>query len=256
MRRVRTATPRSRAHRWPADGPFLHRAGRFLVGWLLVPAIIGLFSALLRAMTSVPGSRTVLSLDAGVFAFLVGMGAFCLAYVFLPRPTRAYVVAHELTHALFARLHGSRVGAIDIQDDRGSIRISQPNTMTLLAPYFFPLYTVLLIGIVTLAAVLFPRTDIRIPALGLIGLSWGFHFCFTVNSLLQHQTDIERCGYLYSYTLILFLNLVVLAVGLVAATPLTVIGFLGIWKTEALRAFATLGSTLVRLHDRAWSWVK
>jgi hypothetical protein len=91
--------------------------------------------------------------------------------------------------------------------------------------------------------------------MSLLGISWGFHFCFTVNSLLQHQTDIERCGYVFSYALIVFLNLVVLALGLVAATPLTAKAFARLWRTDTVRAFGAFRDTLLLLHDRVWSWL-
>lgn len=244
----------TRAARWPADGPVALRVFRFLLGLLLVPASVGLLRALWRAATLESERPTVLSLDTGVFVFLAGMGAFCLAYVFLPRPTRAYVLAHELTHAIFALLHGARVRDVRVRDDRGSVRISHSHTLTLLAPYFFPLYTVVTIGLVTLAGLVWPSRAVEVTGMALIGISWGFHFCFTVNSLLQHQTDIERCGYVFSYALILFLNLLVLAVGLVAATPLTARAFARLWRADTGRAFGALSDTLIFLHDRAWGW--
>jgi hypothetical protein len=252
-RRPRICAPEGQAPRWPSDAPRSHRLLRALTGVALAVPAFGLARALPRAAALARGSNTVLSLDVGLMAFLVGMGLFSLAYVALPRPTRLYVLGHELTHALFAWLQGARVRDLRVRDDRGSIRISHAHWLTLLAPYFFPLYTVLLLLALLLLSAFVPITPYRTGTLGLIGVFWGFHFCFTVNSLLQHQTDVQRCGAVFSYALILLLNLVVLGFGLVIASSLTGRELLALWGAETLTLLRTVGRTLVALHDRLWS---
>jgi len=224
-------------------------------GLMLVPVSLALGRSLLQATTAETGHLTVLSLDAGVFAFLAGAAAFCLAFLLLPRPTAAYIFAHEFTHAIFAWLHGLKVRNLKVGADHGSIQIERPRSLVLLAPYFFPLYTSLAILLAALLLWVWPLQGLQIGALALIGVTWGFHFCFTVTSLLQHQTDLERCGYIFSYGLIFSLNLLILALGLVAATPLTLREFGQLWRADLTETFATLRDTFVNLHDYFWSLV-
>jgi hypothetical protein len=66
-------------------------------------------------------------------------------WFFLPHPVKTYVVAHELTHALWGLLCGARVSHLRVSEGGGSVRLSKSNIVITLAPYFFPLYTILVI---------------------------------------------------------------------------------------------------------------
>ncbi len=253
--RKKPATRHRRPLLWPAEGSRWRQTLRMAFGLLLVPVSIALGRTLLRAATAETNRLTVLSLDAGIFAFLAGAGLFALAFLLLPRPTTAYIFAHEFTHAIFAWLHGIKVRNLKIGTDHGSIQIEHPRSLVLLAPYFFPLYTAVAIVLTALLLLIWPLQGMEIATLALIGMTWGFHFCFTITSLLQHQTDLERCGYIFSYGLIISLNLLVLALGLVAATPLTLRQFGQLWGADLTETFATLRDTFVNLHDYLWSRV-
>ncbi len=221
----------------------------FLLGLAIVPAAVGLGRALLFAVGEVRGTARILSLEAGVFAFLAGFCGFSLMFVLLPRPTRVYVFAHEMTHALFARMQGARVRHVEVGSDRGSVQLSRTHLLTLLAPYFFPLYSVLLTLVLAALAHWLPVAGLRIPGLALLGVSWGFHFCFTIGSLSQHQTDLDRCGYVFGYAWIAFLNLVLLACGLLAANAFAPEPFRVLWYESTLQSYAAVWETLLR-HAR------
>ena len=51
------------------------------------------------------------------------------------------------------------------------------------------------------------------------GAAWGFHFCFTVNALLQYQTDLDAYGFFFSSVVLALLNLAVLGGALAAVCP-------------------------------------
>ena len=225
---------------------------RLLLGFALVPAIIGLGYALVGGASEAKGATTVLSLDSGIFAFLAGFCGFSLVYVFFPISPRAYIWAHELTHALFARLHGARVRDLSVEEDCGSIVLSKKHLLTILSPYFFPLYTVGVILVLLLLSFFVPHTHLRIPGLALLGVSWGFHACFTINSMMQHQTDLEYSGYIFSYVFVTLLNLIVLAIGLLVTTSYPVLDFLLLWRDHSAQAYTKLWATVFAYYNRIW----
>ncbi len=226
-----------------------------LLGLALGPAIVGLARALLEAVIELEGPSSFMSLDTGIFSFVAGFGFFLLTYVFLPRPTRAYVWAHEITHVLFARLHGARVKDMSVRREEGSVVLSRTHLLTLLAPYFFPLHTVLLTLLLLALSPLIPPERIRIPGFALLGVFWGFHACFTINSMLQHQTDLERSGYVFAYALIVFLNLVILAVGFLVVTSFPLRTFLLLWLDQTTEAYAMFWHVAGRNLRRLRQWL-
>ena len=207
----------------------------FMLGVLLLPSLWALVRALVGGRFF-GGGKNLLALVGGIALFV-------LVYFLLPRrsrPTRAYVLAHELTHALFGWLDGARIGRIRVAKESGSVMLSKTSLLTLLAPYFFPFYTVILIVLVGITACFVSLAPYRLWIYGLIGVTWGFHLCFTLSTLLQHQTDISRSGYLFSYVAILYLNLVVLTCGLLVATPASGLDFLRHWWDMNLRTYLGL----------------
>ena len=221
----------------PSRRPIWSRILRFVIALLLWPAVVGLGIALWHGILSIHSGRTILGINADVMAFFLGIILYAVTFVALPRPSRLYVWGHELTHAFFGLLHGASIGKIRVKEDSGSVRLSHINTLILLAPYFFPFYTILVILVIGIAACFLPLGPYRPWFVGIIGFSWGFHLCFTVSSLLQEQTDISRSGHFFSYTLIILLNLLVLFLGLVAVSPLDILWFLSIAARDTLHAY-------------------
>lgn len=171
---------------------------------LLFPAVVltqVLWDLLLAARTNI---NVMFPLPA--VALIVGGGAWLVIFVFCSPPLRSYILAHELTHALWGMLMGARVGRIRVKADHGSVTLSKTNFLITLAPYFFPLYTcvvLLVYGVLYLFLDVQPYT---LFWLGLIGFTWTFHVTFTINALLQRQTDIEQQGRIFSYAFVYVTN--------------------------------------------------
>ena len=89
---------------------------------------------------------TYSSLPVSAWAFGIGFFLWVALYFLLPRPIRTYVLAHELTHALWAWLTGSHVSRMKLSKNGGSVVVSKNNILITLAPYFFPLYTMMVIA--------------------------------------------------------------------------------------------------------------
>lgn len=207
------------ARRGPSPGLL---AALFALAFAMVPAVV----AAIRAVRWVEVARstntaTVLGLSVPVGAFLAGVLAFSALFLARRVPTVAYVAVHELTHALFGLLFGARVTRLRIGDEHGSVDVSRPNAIILLAPYFFPLPAMALL-------LLFGAASLFVPLAGTVagtvcaavaGAAWGFHLCFTLNALLQRQTDLDAYGFLFSAVLLALLNALLLFLTLVALTP-------------------------------------
>ncbi|MBN1558453.1 MAG: hypothetical protein JW951_09955 [Lentisphaerae bacterium] len=193
---------------------------RFLAGLLLVPVCVAATRTVAALVQSLrPASLAALPPPA--WALLAGFGFWLFLYATLPRPVRTYVLAHELTHALWGWLMGSRVSRLRVSADGGSVTLSKTNVWITLAPYFFPFYTMLTIAGYGVLSLFFNVQAYALFWLGLVGFTWGFHFTFTLSTLARHQSDVLLYGRLFSYTLIYLLNIVGIAFWIVAVSGAT-----------------------------------
>ncbi|MCX7869556.1 MAG: hypothetical protein N2322_06345, partial [Terrimicrobiaceae bacterium] len=75
--------------------------------------------------------------------FSMGVALWMVAFWGLPRPMWLYVFGHELTHALWVLALGGRVHEFRVTRAGGHVVADRTNTWIALAPYFFPIYSVL-----------------------------------------------------------------------------------------------------------------
>jgi len=196
------------------------------MGILLLPLCVAAGRAvfgLLKDLHSTNGS--LIPLPAA--AVLIGIGLWLLVYFLLPRPVRSYILAHELTHAIWAAILGERVLSMKVSRSSGSVTLSDSNFLITLAPYFFPLYTFLVMVAYPLAGLFLDMAPFRLVWLALVGFTWSFHVTFTIASLCVRQPDIRECGYVFSYALILLMNILVVGVGITAVSPARLEDFAG-----------------------------
>ncbi len=179
---------------------------KFLLALLLLPLVPATVMALARLLAeTAPGSLFALPAEAWW-----GLGGFILwiiLFLALPRPVTAYVLAHELTHAVWAWLLGARVSRLRVSSRGGSVCVSHSNWIITLAPYFFPFYTCLVLlahALVGLWADTSPYTALW---LALVGFTLAFHVTFTIEALSRTQPDVLEHGRLFSYTVIALINL-------------------------------------------------
>ena len=192
---------------------------RLLAGLALLPAAWGCAFALVDAVRAMPVPDDSI-FPPGVVALLVGMAVFVALWIVFPKPVRAYVLGHELTHAVWGLMFGARVSDLKVRENGGSVKLSKSNILITLAPYFFPFYTMA----VFLVAVVVRLWAGRLPCppawMFAVGFTWCFHFCFTVQSLMQRQPDILEYGRVFSWTLIFIINAVGVLVWITATAPL------------------------------------
>ncbi len=188
-------------------------------GIALLPLCVGATTALLECINAANGPETFTAPES--IALFGGYITWLILWFVLPRPARSYVLAHELTHAVCALLFGAEVEDIRVSDTGGSVSLSKSNLWITLSPYFFPFYTFVVIALY-LSVSLFQQPVPWKPLwFFLVGFTWSFHACFTLNSLLTHQPDVQVYGRIFSYALIYVLNLLMVALWLIATTPVT-----------------------------------
>lgn len=185
----------------------------FLAAVILVPACTGALGALRLGETLFGGGPfRALGLSGPLACFLGGSVSFALAYFLVRIPPPLYIAVHEATHAVFGLLFGARVSRLRVGEEHGSVDVSRSNAVILLAPYFFPLPAAAVLLVFGLGCAVAPLRGTAAGAVfaGLAGLAWGFHLCFTLNAMLQRQTDLDAYGFFFSSVLLFFLNAVLL----------------------------------------------
>lgn len=196
------------------------RIVRFFVGLLLLPVCVAVTQAVVSLVRLTQVATDVI-IPPSAWALGGGFVLWLIVFFTLPRPVRTYVLAHELTHALWGSLMGEKVLDMRVSAQKGSVTLSGSNFLITLAPYFFPLYTMLTIIGYSVMGLFWDMGDYYLCWLGLVGLTWGFHFTFTLSSLLQRQTDIKECGHLFSYAIIYLFNVIGIGLWIVAVSDAT-----------------------------------
>jgi len=225
----------------------LLRLIRFLIGLTLLPLCVAVTLTLFDTLKSIPTPTGAL-LSPEATWLLTGYALWLGMWFFLPLPVRTYVVAHELTHALWGWLFGARVRKLRVTSSGGSVQVSRSNMLITLAPYFFPFYTVIVIILRLLLGVFFHPIPLPLLWLFLVGLTWGFHICFTMNSLMTEQPDVHEYGRLFSYSTIYLFNLAGVGLWIVCTTSAELGTFVNVLTAHTQNVYASVNDELhVRL---------
>lgn len=209
---------------------------KMIIAVLLLPLCAGAIVALIRLLRIAGGSETFW------VAFLGGAACWIVVFLLLPKPMLIYVFGHELTHALWTWLFGGKVKRFKVTSSGGHVVISKSNFLIVLAPYFFPLYVVLLVALFALGHVLFGLSSYLPVFHLLVGAAYAFHITLTWHILQTRQSDITSQGYLFSTVVIFLGNIGVLLIGLPMLTAkVSVLTAMGWWLSETGHVFQRLG---------------
>jgi hypothetical protein len=195
-----------------------------IVAVLLLPVCAGAASALWMVL------RQSGSADTIWVAFLSGAACWVVIYWLLPKPMLAYVFGHELTHALWTWMMGGKVKKLKVSTTGGHVVVSKSNFAIALAPYFFPLYAVLVVLVFLAGQALWNWHNYLVWFHLLLGAAYAFHVTLTWHILKHSQTDISDQGYLFSAVVIFLGNVAVLLVGIpLLVSKVGVLKALGWW---------------------------
>ena len=151
--------------------------------------------------------------------FSLGVVLWLVAFFGLPRPRWLCVFGHELTHALWVKLLGGRIHSFHVGSDGGHVLADRTNTWIALAPYFFPLYSVLVIVLYGLCGLFVDVSPYRTLLYAAIGATWAMHLSFACWLIPKGQPDLHYGGTFFSLMVIYTLNLALLAMLLIIASP-------------------------------------
>jgi hypothetical protein len=156
----------------------------------------------------------------------------------LPKPMWIYVFGHELTHALWTWLFGGEVKRMKVTSKGGHVLISKTNFLIALAPYFFPLYAVMVIALFALGNLFWNWHGYLVWFHLLLGAAYGFHVTLTFHVLQTRQSDITGQGYLFSAVVIFLGNVVVLLFGIPLLTHSPrLFKIFALWSAETGKVF-------------------
>ena len=240
--------------------------GRVRVRWvsrlMLVPVMlvgVVLTMAFFRTLSSVllPEFRgrgqNVLWVSLGSLSWLM---ALCLGKIFTGRMwgLRVYVLAHELTHLVWTFLSGGRGRLERVGLEGGAMVTDRTNLMIVLAPYFYPLLSVVVVMLAPLVNWVGEHYSVseiwqvRCDCLlyWLVGFTLSHHYTFTLYVLPRGQTDFKYYGRAFSLAVIWVMNVVVLTIALLMVPR---IAPFGIYSAELVESFGMVSDWLVPIID-------
>ena len=185
-----------------------------IIAILLLPFCIGAVQALFKVLVQTGQADTIWVATAG--------GAACW-------------------HALMTWAFGGKVKKFKATSDGGHVVVTKNNFMIALAPYFFPLYVVLVVGCFVMGHLLWGWTRYLVWFHLLVGAAYAFHITLTWHILQTRQSDITSQGYFFSAVIIFLGNIGMLLIGVPLLTKVPVLSSLGWWMTES-------GAVLLRLR--------
>jgi hypothetical protein len=198
-----------------------------LLAVLLLPVCTGAVWALWKVVRASGQADTIW------VATVCGAACWLGIYLLLPKPMWVYVFGHELTHAIWTWAMGGKVRQFKATSQGGHVIVSKSNFLIALAPYFFPLYAILVALAFRAGEWVWNWRHYVVWFHLLLGAAYAFHVTLTWHILKERQTDISEQGYLFSAVVILLGNMVVLLVGIPVLVAKTGVGTALAWWLES-----------------------
>ncbi|MCK9555786.1 hypothetical protein M0R36_08245 [bacterium] len=177
---------------------------KILIAVALTPLACGLSVALYKSVSTYFDVYSLMPFVFGFFSYL-------LIYAVLQQPIRTYVFTHELVHVIWVFLFGGKVKGFKLHKNGGSVKVTKSNFVIELAPYFFPLYCVLVIFLYLFLDIFFEMKPYWKLMSFLVGFMWAFHFTITLYVLTKEQTDFQGPGVVLSLVIVYISNVVILS---------------------------------------------
>ena len=111
-----------------------------IIAVCMIPLCVGTAQAVVELIRLTGNAETIW------VATVAGVACWLVIYLMLPKPMWAYVFGHELTHALCAWMMGGKVKRFKATSKGGHVVLTRSNFLIALAPYFFPIYAVAVVG--------------------------------------------------------------------------------------------------------------
>ena len=227
------AAPRYRADPGPAGLMVPTKWVKFIVALFLLPLCAVLSQTF---FTSFARAAVTERLWAGeeFWFFSLGVVLWLIAFFGLP-------------HALWVWLMGGRVSHFRVGRDGGHILTDKNNFLIALAPYFFPLYSILVLALYGGLSLFLDMQPYGRLLYALVGATWAFHLTFTCWMIPKNQSDLSDNGTIFSLVVIYLINLLLLSAMLIIASPHITFASFG---ADMVRNIANFSHQVVLLVDR------
>jgi hypothetical protein len=193
---------------------------KFVVGLFLAPFAWVLTETFFQAFTASVHHGLLATQSFGCFA--AGMILFGILFVVVPRNALMlpYVFGHEVTHAIWVKLFGGKVAdRFHVSLEGGHVLTDRVNTWIALAPYFFPIYSLLVVTLYGAASLAADISAYRWLLFLMIGWTMAFHLVFTCLLIVKGQPDLHYGGTFFSLMVIYLINLLIITGLLLATSP-------------------------------------
>ncbi len=187
---------------------------RFIISILFVPLLLVLVYDFIQLFFSFAGKT-----NSNIVPFWIGIGFYFLFQVIFFKPMSTYVFGHELTHALAGLLSGAQIKKFKVSSNKGSVTLTKDNIFITLAPYFFPIYPILVILIYFSLAWFMDITKIYSWFLFFAGISLAFYYALTFYAIKVGQEDMRIYGKFFSLVFVCFINIIMVVLVLAWIFP-------------------------------------
>jgi hypothetical protein len=197
---------------------------KMFLGILLLPVCVATAKAAWLVLSQMGGA------DRVWLPMLAGAACWIVVFLLLPKPMWVYVFGHELTHAVWTWMFGGSVRGFKAGSEGGHVVSTKSNFLIVLAPYFFPLYAMLLVLVFVICTLFGTWHQAYVPWFHLLlGAAYAFHLTLTWHILRTRQTDITSQGYIFSAAVIFLGNALVLLIGVPLLTRHSLVEALISW---------------------------
>ena len=108
------------------------------------------------------------------------------------------------------KLFGGKVAnQFHVSEEGGHVLTDRVNTWIVLAPYFFPIYSVLVVTLYGAASLATDMSPLRPFLFLLLGATLAFHLVFTCLLIAKGQPDLHYGGTFFSIMVIYLINLII-----------------------------------------------
>ena len=156
---------------------------KFILGICLLPFVysitVGFLNEFYRLDTPIP------------FYFWAGMISMAVLFLFIWEPLVIYNKGQKVLEIIFSFF----------------------NPLVRVAPYVLPIYTIILLVVYGIFSFIFRSEGFRYTFVFLFGFSVGLHLIFSAQSLRGKQTDTLKANYLFGFSFVYIINLLILGFG-------------------------------------------
>lgn len=176
---------------------------KFIIGVVALPLAYGVTLAFYKNAILI--SELAKRLDY----FTWGIVIYVILHLLFYKPTYFYVLGHEAVHAGMAWIFGGKIKSFKVSEDGGAVKTDKSNFIIELAPYFIPIYAIIITAVYFVIASSYAINGALFVFL--IGFALAFHIISTIEIMKIRQPDIVKSGYFFSIIMVYVINIIVIA---------------------------------------------